>query len=153
MRSIKILLSPLIILLALSLSGCATTNTLPANSNQNHPQKYSQQHAVSQWTDDKKYHVTLHSNLYPLKTGKIHSWTVRILYPNGKPVEQAKIYIHGGMPAHQHGFPTHPRANEYLGDGVYRIDGVKFSMPGDWEMRINVKEETLRDRAVFKIVL
>ena len=152
MKYLKILVSPLILLFVLALAGC-TSNPKLDTSNTNHPLKYSTEHAVSQWTDDKKYHVTLHSNLYPLKMGKIHSWTVKVLYPDGKPVEQAKIYIHGGMPQHQHGFPTHPRVNKYLGDGVYRIDGIKFTMPGDWQIRINVKEETRRDRAVFNVVI
>ena len=102
--------------------------------------------------DDKKYTVTLYSNQTPIPMQAIHSWTVHI-EKEGKPVENAKIYIHGGMPAHRHGFPTKPRVNKYLGKGDYLIEGVKFSMIGEWEMRINIKEPGKRDRAVFRIKL
>lgn len=100
---------------------------------------------------DKKYRVTLYSNTFPIPMQKIHSWTVRIEQANGKPLEKAKIYIHGGMPVHRHGFPVTPRVRKYLGDGKFLIEGVKFSMIGDWEMRLNIKEKKVRDRAIFKI--
>lgn len=102
--------------------------------------------------DDKKYTVTLYSNQSPVPMQKIHSWTAHI-EKQGKPVGNAKIYIHGGMPAHRHGFPTKPRVQKYLGNGDYLIEGVKFSMIGEWEMRINIKEPGQRDRAVFRIKL
>lgn len=100
---------------------------------------------------DKKYRVTLYSNTFPIPMQKIHSWTTRIERADGTHVKKAKIYIHGGMPEHRHGFPVTPRVQKYLGDGKFLIEGVKFSMIGDWEMRLNIKEETVRDRAVFKI--
>jgi len=116
---------------------------------------YSRQNPVTLDTDDGKYKVRLHSDNIPVPMNRIHSWTVRITTPDGAPVEDAKIYVHGGMPAHRHGFPTTPRAKTYLGNGEYRIDGVKFSMSGRWEMRINIKQEKLlrRDRAVFQVDL
>lgn len=120
------------------------------------PQKtYSKENPVSMASEDGKYQVTLYSNAFPLPMNKIHSWTVKVTTPDGKPVEGATLRIHGGMPAHRHGFPTTPRVKKYLGNGEYRIDGVKFSMPGHWEMRINIKQEDIliRDRTVFEIDL
>ena len=102
-------------------------------------------------SDDKIYRVSLYSNNFPIPLQKIHSWTAHIEYANGKPLENAKIYIHGGMPAHRHGFPVTPRVKKYLGNGNYLIKGIKFSMMGEWEMRLNIKEQTQRDRAVFRI--
>ena len=97
------------------------------------------------------YHVTLHSQVSPIPKQKIHSWLVHIETVDSKPLKQATIYIHGGMPAHRHGFPVQPRVKQNLGNGDFRIEGVKFSMLGEWEMRININTETIRDRAVFKI--
>jgi len=102
-------------------------------------------------SDDKIYRVSLYSNTFPVPLQKIHSWTAHIEYVGGKPLENAKIYIHGGMPIHRHGFPVTPRVKKYLGNGNYLIKGVKFSMMGEWEMRLNIKEKTQRDRAVFRI--
>lgn len=125
---------------------------LPAREAPKNPKAYSDRNnAITIPSEDGKYRVSLYSNHYPLPLGKIHSWTVHIETPDGKPLENAKIYIHGGMPAHRHGLPTKPRVKQYLGNGDYRIDGVKFSMAGRWEMRINIKETTRRDRAVYQI--
>lgn len=112
---------------------------------------FSKASATTVLSADKKYRVTLYSNTFPIPIQKIHSWTARIEQANGKPLEKAKIYIHGGMPVHRHGFPVTPRVRKYLGDGKFLIEGVKFSMIGDWEMRLNIKEKTVRDRAIFKI--
>jgi len=112
---------------------------------------FSQNSPTIVTSDDKNYRVALYSNVFPIPMQKIHSWTARIETADGKPLEKATIYIHGGMPAHRHGFPVKPRVKENLGDGNFLIKGVKFSMIGDWEMRINIQEPTVRDRAVFKI--
>lgn len=109
--------------------------------------------SVTIMTDDKKYITKLYSNMYPLKIGKVHSWTLEVKTSAGVPLKNTKIYVHGGMPIHQHGFPTSPRVTKHLGQGKYLVEGVKFSMPGEWEMRFNIKEKTRRDRAVYKIKL
>jgi hypothetical protein len=148
-------LRSIVITSIISLSACAGSGTnktaYTAATAKSHVKPYSESSAIMQMTDDKKYRVTLHSNVFPIPMQKIHSWTAQIETADGKPLEKAKIYIHGGMPAHRHGFPVQPRVKKYLGDGKHLINGVKFSMMGDWEMRINIKEETRRDRAVFKI--
>ena len=102
--------------------------------------------------DDRKYVVSLYSNETPVPMQKIHSWTLHV-EKDGKPLEGAKIYIHGGMPAHRHGFPSKPRVTKDLGNGDYLIEGMKFSMIGEWEIRTNIKEVGQRDRAVFRLTL
>lgn len=112
---------------------------------------FSKSSATTVLSADKKYRVSLYSNTFPIPIQKIHTWTARIEQANGKPLENAKIYIHGGMPIHRHGFPVTPRVRKHLGNGEFLIEGVKFSMMGDWEIRLNIKEQTVRDRAVFRI--
>ena len=110
---------------------------------------YSAAAPKSIFSDNKIYRVTLHSKVFPFPMQKIHSWVVHIETVDGKPLENAIVSIHGGMPEHRHGFPVKPRVEKYLGNGDYLIAGVKFSMVGTWEMRINIKETNRRDRAVF----
>ena len=112
---------------------------------------FSKSSATTVFSENKKYRVTLYSKVFPLPMQKIHSWVAHIETADGKPLEKATIYIHGGMPQHRHGFPVQPRVEKNLGNGNYLIKGVKFSMIGDWEMRLNIKEPTVRDRAIFKI--
>lgn len=146
------------------MSGCALApqvaqtqdNNSKSLENANTANTYSnRENALTQASQDGLYRISLYSDEFPPPLNKIHSWTVRVLSPEGKPEESVKLTVHGGMPAHQHDFPTKPRVTQYLGDGYYKVEGVKFSMPGQWEMRFNVKEEARlkRDRVVFDIHL
>ena len=60
--------------------------------------------------------------------GKFHNWLVRITDAELRPVETVIVSISGGMPSHGHGLPTQPQITEYLGNGIYRLEGVKFNM-------------------------
>ena len=70
--------------------------------------------------------------------GPLGSWTLELRHPNGKPVRGAKITVDGGMPEHNHGLPTAPTVSADLGDGRYRVEGVKFSMPGRWVLKFKI---------------
>ena len=149
-----------IALAASNLPGCSDSEknsnmALSAVEQDKHdPIEYNgENNRIEKFSEEKKYKVSLYTENFPLPTGKIHTWTLDVKTPDGQPVENVKIYVHGGMPVHQHGFPTSPRITEYLGNGRYLVDGVKFSMVGDWEMRFNIKEEkkNKRDRVIFNI--
>ena len=81
------------------------------------------------------------------------SWTLELHYADGKPVRGAKITVDGGMPEHNHGLPTAPTVSTDLGDGRYRIEGVKFSMPGRWVLRFEITTAEGTDQAAFNILL
>lgn len=130
------------------LTGCAHSEK---NNTQDAQRFNGEKNLVTKFSEEKKYKVSLYSNMFPLTTGEIHSWILDVKTPDEQPVENVKIYVHGGMPAHQHGFPTYPRVTNYLGNGRYVVDGVKFSMTGEWEIRFNIKEEKKRDRVIFKV--
>ena len=42
------------------------------------------------------------------------------------------IAMDGGMPAHGHGLPTAPKVVATDKVGEYRIEGLKYSMTGEW---------------------
>jgi len=117
------------------------------------------ENAVTQTSSDGLYKVSLFSNPVPIPLQKIHSWTLRIATADGKPAENLKIFVNGGMPMHRHGFPTKPKVSGHLGNGEYRVDGIKFNMVGHWEMRFNITEKNnaagrgKEDRIIFKIHL
>ena len=118
------------------------------------PELYAdRQRAGVKTSADGHYHVSLFSDTFPLPLQKIHNWTVHIETADGKPLENARVRVHGGMPAHRHGFPTQPRVTEYLGNGDYKVEGIKFSMSGHWEIRFNIREVDKRDRVVFDVHL
>ena len=88
-----------------------------------------------------------------IKQGELHSWVLTVKTPDGKPVDDAKIAIDGGMPDHNHGLPTSPQMTEHLGDGRYRIEGMKFSMSGWWELRFDISAAPGADTVTFNLVL
>jgi len=88
-----------------------------------------------------------------IKQGELHTWIVTVKTADGKPVNDAQIKIDGGMPEHNHGLPTSPEMTENLGDGRYRVEGMKFSMPGWWELRFDITAPAGSDTVTFNLVL
>lgn len=119
----------------------------------------SRQHAVTQASQNGLYKISLFCNESPIPLQKIHSWTLHVEDVDGKPVDDLKVFVSGGMPMHRHGFPTKPRVSDHRGNGDYSVDGIKFNMAGHWEMRFNFKEKggsvatKQKDRVIFKIHL
>ena len=99
------------------------------------------------------YVAALAPEFEPIARGKLHSWVLTLTTPDGKAVEDARIEIAGGMPSHRHGLPTSPQATAYLGGGRYRIEGVKFSMTGWWELRFAIAGRAGTDDVVFNLLL
>lgn len=87
------------------------------------------------------------------KQGELHAWVVTVTTRQGAPVEGAVITVEGGMPEHAHGLPTSPQATAYLGEGRYRIEGVKFSMGGWWQLKLGIAGPAGDDEATFNLVL
>jgi hypothetical protein len=104
-------------------------------------------------TDDGAYAVTVKPGLDPIVINRIHEWTLHVETAEGRAVENATILVDGGMPEHQHGLPTRPEVTEYLGDGDYRVEGMKFNMTGYWELQVSVEAGGVSDVATFELVL
>ncbi|TIV69205.1 MAG: auxin-binding protein [Mesorhizobium sp.] len=88
-----------------------------------------------------------------VRHSELQSWLLTLKTAAGAPVEGAAITVSGGMPQHNHGLPTSPQATDYLGEGRYRIDGVKFTMSGWWQLRFAISAAAGSDSVVFNIVL
>jgi len=99
------------------------------------------------------YTLTARPGLDPLVINQIHEWTLHVETPDGRPVENARIMVEGDMPEHQHGLPTNPEVTRNLGDGDYLVEGMKFNMPGAWELTFTVTADAGSDAATFELVL
>jgi hypothetical protein len=82
--------------------------------------------------------VSFDSSLQPIVINQIHTWVLHIETDDAAPVSGAEVSVIGGMPAHDHGLPTRPRVSKELGDGDYRLEGMRFHMQGDWEISITI---------------
>ncbi len=112
----------------------------------------SELQAVTVTSENAQFRVSYTSKQEPIPLNLIHSWILRVENLNGQAVEQAIVTIDGGMPAHNHGLPTQPVATE-LGNGEYLVDGIKFSMTGEWEMWIFIQTESVVDKVKFELEL
>jgi len=99
------------------------------------------------------FNIAVSSNMDPVELNEIHSWTIHVETPDGQAVEGAEIVVDGGMPQHNHGFPTTPEVTEELGDGDYLLEGVKFSMAGWWELKLAITAGDQSDSITFNLVL
>lgn len=99
------------------------------------------------------YRVSYEPELNPVPINQIQTWTIRVIQPEGEPVEDAVITVDGGMPQHGHGLPAVPKVTEYLGDGRYRVDGMKFNMPGWWVVTFEITRDSTTDGVTFNLML
>jgi hypothetical protein len=104
-------------------------------------------------TEQGRYVVAMRPLVAEPAINQLHPWEIRIVGADGAPVSGAHIAFDGGMPQHGHGLPTKPRVTAELGDGRYRLDGMKFSMSGWWEMKVQVDAAAGSDKVTFNTVL
>lgn len=109
--------------------------------------------ARSKPTEHKRFVATIAPQDGEPAVGPLGSWMLTLRYPNGHPVLDAAIAVDGGMPDHDHGLPTRPDVSADLGEGHYRIDGLKFSMPGLWVLKFEISTLDGADEASFNVML
>jgi hypothetical protein len=99
------------------------------------------------------YRVSYTASTGTVPINQMHQWTLHVEDANGTPVEDATISVDGDMPAHGHGLPTSPRVTQYLGNGDYLVEGVKFQMGGEWLMDIEITANGQTDTVHFNMLL
>jgi hypothetical protein len=99
------------------------------------------------------YRVSLEPPVPAPGVNQMHSWRVRVATPTGEPVHGARITVGGGMPQHGHGFPTRPRVTREIDNGVYLLEGMKFSMTGWWDIKLDIDAAPGPDKVVFNTIV
>jgi hypothetical protein len=100
-----------------------------------------------------RYLVRLAPETSPVPLHALHRWTAHVARADGAGAGTATVAVDGGMPRHGHGLPTQPRVTGRLPDGRLVIDGVKFSMPGWWELRLRIDGPAGVDSVTFNLTL
>jgi len=101
----------------------------------------------------KVFKVSFTSKLDPIVINRMHEWQLKVETPDGQPVSGAEITIDGGMPQHGHGLPTEPAVTRELGEGLYLVGGLRFSMPGWWVLNFHIKADGKEDTVTFNLLL
>jgi hypothetical protein len=106
-----------------------------------------------QLSDSGIYRVSYVASTSVIPINQMHRWTLHIETVEGQLVENATITVDGDMPEHGHGLPTRPQMTEYLGNGDYLIEGVKFQMGGWWIMDFSITANDQSDQVHFNLWL
>jgi hypothetical protein len=85
---------------------------------------------------------------HPPVTGA-NEMQVHLMDASGEAVTEAKVEVEPWMPGHGHGSPETPVVAED-GDGMYTVTDVVFSMPGHWEVRVDVTDGGDEDRLIVE---
>ena len=126
--------------LAIALAACATQ---PSDLD------LSLRHPTAQG----RYVVQMDPPAAPPAINQIHAWQIKLSSPDGTPVRHARIAVDGGMPQHGHGLPTRPQVTREVTDGTYLMEGMKFSMMGWWEIKLDIQAADGADTVVFNTVV
>lgn len=97
--------------------------------------------------------VSAVSQLDPVTINETHGWVLHVETADGEPVADAEIAVNGGMPEHNHGFPTAPRVTENLGEGDYLLEGMRFNMGGVWVLTLEISSGGKSDTVTFEFEL
>ena len=106
-----------------------------------------------QLSDNGVYRVSYAASSSVIPINQMHRWTLHVETADGQLVENATITVDGDMPEHGHGLPTRPQMTEYLGNGDYLIEGVKFQMGGWWVMDFSITANAQSDQVHFNLLL
>lgn len=99
------------------------------------------------------FRVSYFSEVMPIPLNTLHSWTMKVKTPQGQPVTGAKIRISGDMPARGRRLPTKPQGAREIAEGVYLIEGMKFTTPGQWIVEFDIAANGKKDVAAFSVML
>jgi len=109
--------------------------------------------AVEKSSGSGLFKVSYTSDVEPVPVNRLHSWNLQVVTADGKPVRGARILILGDMPEHGHGFPTEPEVSAGMRDGLYLVEGLKFSMPGWWVVTFHIAAGEIMDHVSFNLLL
>jgi hypothetical protein len=109
-------------------------------------------YATTQLTENGLYRVSYTAPGGAPPLNRIHSWTLNVATPDGRPVEDATITVDGDMPEHGHGLPTRPQVTQYLGNGDYLVEGLRFQMGGWWIVTFTITAGGQTDQVTFNLM-
>lgn len=109
--------------------------------------------STTQKSANQFYQLSYVSEPSPAPINQMHTWRLHVQTPDGAPVENAIITVHGDMPQHGHGMPTQPQVTQNLDNGDYLVEGMKFQMGGWWVVDFTIQADGQSDTVRFNLLL
>jgi hypothetical protein len=129
----------------------ATETTAPQEPTETTAPSGERDYGVSQLSEQGLFRIWYTAE--EIQINQMHEWIIHVETADGEPVENAQITVDGGMPDHGHGLPTVPQVTDYLGDGNYRVEGLRFQMQGLWVVTFHIDADGVTDTVTFNLTL
>ncbi len=139
----------LLLLFVVPVAGCAGPMGMHAPSNPPDELDYS----TTRTSENGRFVASFTSAVDPIAINEMHTWTLHVEDAQGSVVENAAIKVSGDMPEHRHGMPTQPQVTQYLGDGDYLVEGMRFQMGGWWTVTFDIETGGEADSVTFNLQL
>ncbi len=111
------------------------------------PQQGKTEESLNKTSENNKLQVEITPPKDGFKVGT-NNLNLTIIDTNGKSLTGANITITPWMPGMGHGVMLKPEVTE-AGKGNYAATNVGFSMPGQWQLIVNVDSKDLDDKVIF----
>ncbi|MEM9384350.1 MAG: FixH family protein [Pseudomonadota bacterium] len=108
---------------------------------------------ASKLSDGGHFRISLEAPAGGAKINRLLTYTIAVDDPGGLPVANAQLDFVGGMPLHDHGFPTSPAIGEASAPGRYPLEGLRFGMKGWWQLVLSVQSGDVADTVTFDIAV
>ena len=84
--------------------------------------------------------------------GQIADWRVLIKTPDSRAAARPTIVMQSWMPDAPSVVGDQPKAF-YLGDGVFRVDGLRFDRAGWWNVSVTISNVGVTDSLAFNLIV
>lgn len=102
---------------------------------------------------NRAYRASMIPSPDPIERNRSLTLTVEIRTAANAPVEGASLALESWMPDDDNVSVGRPRAIAELGDGFYRVEGLRFDSRGWWNLRLQISAAGMTDSLAFNVVL
>jgi len=99
---------------------------------------------------NRHYRASLRPEL--TEAGQLADWRVLIETPDGKAPASPTVVMQSWMPDAPSVVGDQPKAF-YLGDGVFRVDGLRFDRAGWWNVSVTISNVGVTDSLAFNLIV
>jgi hypothetical protein len=103
-------------------------------------------------TDTGMYRVYTHPPSR-IDMNRYQTWGIYIEDAAGNALDGVSLKVNADMPAHGHGLLSNPQIKPGSAPGRYRVEGLRFHMPGYWEIRLQMRYLGKQDGLVLPVEL
>lgn len=126
-------------------SGCITVAAVAAPADNRVP-------GETRATHKGLYRITVEAPT-SIPTNRFQAWSIAVTAADGKPLTETALAVSASMPQHGHGMLVQPRVSRQPGSGKFLVEGLKFHMPGYWEVKLTVTATGQTDDLMFALDL